>query len=317
VRVFISSTCYDLIDVRAELAEQLIQIGITPVLSDDKLSDFQVKPDVNSIETCLVNVESCEEFILILDRRYGASLKDCGFDDFSATHLEYKQALAKKIPVRVYVRDRLEADYSIWKRNGRDRSIKYMWVSDKNTRLFELLNEHSKLQSDSSNSNWYSTFTSSIDLKAAISKHFEKRILPKRVVEAIQNNTFPLIDVNVEIENTQNNTFIIRTNITNVSNAPAFKFDVHWEGKDRQPGTAKVFLSKQSTCMTVFWEPGYEVDKIEKFLIIEYQSALGISIRDKFCINVKFFSPQSILRSGTLIERKYSRSPEIVIEIED
>lgn len=120
MRVFISSTCFDLIDVRAELAEQLKLIGITPILSDDKLSDFKVKPDVNSIETCLINVESCEEFILILDRRYGASLKDCGFDDFSATHLEYKRALENKIPVRVYVRDRLEADYSSWKRNGRE-----------------------------------------------------------------------------------------------------------------------------------------------------------------------------------------------------
>jgi len=71
MRVFISSSVYDLIDIRAELAEQLRAIGITPVLSDDKLSDFRVQHDVNSIETCLVNVDSCDEFLLILDQRMG------------------------------------------------------------------------------------------------------------------------------------------------------------------------------------------------------------------------------------------------------
>lgn len=202
--------------------------------------------------------------------------------------------------------------------NGMDESsIKYLWVSDKNTRLFELLNEHSRLQSDSSNSNWYSTFTSSIDLKAAITKHFEKRILPKRVVEAIQNNTFPLIDINVEIENHQNDSFVIKTNITNVSSAPAFNFQFYWENKDKQSETANIFLSGQSTCLTIIWTPGYEAKTVENFLIVEYQSPLGISIRDRFCVKARFISVNQFVKSGVLIERKYFRASEIVIKIED
>jgi len=114
MRVFISSTVYDLIDIRAELAEKLRAIGITPVLSDDKLSDFCVQHDINSIETCLVNGESCDEFLLILDRRYGPTLEKFGYEEVSATHLEYQRAIEKKIPVRVYVRDRLQA-YSLLK----------------------------------------------------------------------------------------------------------------------------------------------------------------------------------------------------------
>jgi hypothetical protein len=92
MRVFISSTAYDLLDVRAELASMLRSIGITPVLSDDKLSAFEVQPDKNSIETCLVNLRACDEAIFLLDRRYGSSLKGAGFDDVSATHLEYQTA---------------------------------------------------------------------------------------------------------------------------------------------------------------------------------------------------------------------------------
>ncbi len=68
MKVFISSTFYDLIDVRAELATELTKMGISPVLSDDKLSDFRVESSVNSIETCLVNVDACDAVILILDR---------------------------------------------------------------------------------------------------------------------------------------------------------------------------------------------------------------------------------------------------------
>ena len=179
MRVFISSTVYDLIDIRAELAEQLRAIGITPVLSDDKLSDFRVQHNVNSIETCLINVESCDEFLLVLDQRCGPTLEKFDYGKISATHLEYQRAIEKKIPVQVYVRDRLEADFIIWKRNKRSESVTLPWISKtEDFGLFEFLDEHTKLQANATTSNWYSTFTNSIDLKAAITKHFEKRILP-------------------------------------------------------------------------------------------------------------------------------------------
>jgi len=197
MRVFISSTVYDLIDVRAELAEQLRTLGITPVLSDDKLSGFSIQQhDINSIETCLVNVDSCDEVVLILDKRYGPTLEKVGYEKISATHLEYRRAIEKGIPVRVYVRDHLLADFTVWKRNKRSEAITLPWISEtKDFKLFALLEEHAKLQADATTSNWYSTFTSSIDLKAAISKHFEKRILPERLVQLIQDNEFPLFDV--------------------------------------------------------------------------------------------------------------------------
>ncbi|MEZ5942098.1 MAG: DUF4062 domain-containing protein, partial [Planctomycetaceae bacterium] len=111
MRVFISSTCFDLIDVRAELAEQLRALDLTPVLSDDKNSDFRVHPSENSIRTCLVNLQSCDHVIVILDKRYGPPLGGAGFEDISATHLEYREARERKIPVHFYARDRLIADY--------------------------------------------------------------------------------------------------------------------------------------------------------------------------------------------------------------
>jgi hypothetical protein len=47
VRVFVSSTVSDLLDIRAELAELLTDLGAEPVMSDNSLTDFTVLPDRN------------------------------------------------------------------------------------------------------------------------------------------------------------------------------------------------------------------------------------------------------------------------------
>jgi len=280
MKVFISSTVYDLIDIRAELAEQLRAIGITPVLSDDKLSDFRVQHDVNSIETCLVNVESCDEFLLVLDQRYGPTLEKFGYDKVSATHLEYRRAIQKKMPVRVYVRDRFVADYIFWKnngltndtklswfpnwkRNGQTNDIKYSWVADKGIGLFKLFDEHAKLQADATTTNWYTPFTSSIDLKAAVTKYFEPRILPKRLVEAIQNNVFPLFDIKVEIIKHGENFRVITANLTNISRVPAFNLNVYWEScEDEATFECSIFSLGRTLPMNHTWTDSNPVEKI-------------------------------------------------------
>lgn len=316
MRVFISSTVYDLIDIRAELAEQLRAIGITPVLSDDKLSDFRVQHDVNSIETCLVNVESCDEFLLVLDQRYGPTLEKCGYDKISATHLEYQRAIEKKIPVRVYVRDRLEADFAIWKRNGRTSSVKLSWATGvKDIGLFELLDKHGGLEASSITSNWYSTFTSSIDLKAAITKHFEKRILPERLVGAIQNNVFPLFDIKVEITGLSNNVRLIAASLTNISRVPAFNLNVCWEScEDEEKFECSIFSRDRTLLMNHLWR---DSNPVEKFLIVEYESPIGISVCDRFCISSSLAGGGAILMSGKLVDQKFQRSAGVSLEIED
>src|SRR6185295_4624365 len=226
MRVFVSSTVFDLIDVRAEVAELLRSLDIAPVMSDDKLSDFAVKQDVNSIETCLTNVESSDEVIVILDKRYGPRLGSFGFDDVSATHLEYRRAVEKRKPIHIYVRDRLEADYAIWKRNRRRASVDLSWIQNDNDRgLLDLLDEHSKLVGKSPVSNWYASFTSSIDLKSAIRKYFKTKILPSRLIDAIQRNQFPLFEIDVEATQQTLGTVLslsFRITATNVGGAPAF-----------------------------------------------------------------------------------------------
>jgi hypothetical protein len=165
-RVFVSSTVYDLIDIRAEVEDLLEESGLTPVMSDSKNDGFDSTIQENSIETCLVNLRNCPVVILILDQRYGPSLSSCGFSDHSATHLEYLDAKKNRIPIYVYARDKLLADYSIWKRIPDKANFKGLWVNNiKDTRIFEIIGDRSKLEKDP---NWISTFTNSVDLKKQI-----------------------------------------------------------------------------------------------------------------------------------------------------
>src|SRR4051812_10143827 len=111
MKVFISSTCYDLMDLRAELLADLRELGVEVLLSDHKDSDFVVPsgPDVNSIEACLVNVRASYVVVLILSQRYGPNLGPL-FGDVSATHAEYNEARKLNKPIYCYVRDRLDGD---------------------------------------------------------------------------------------------------------------------------------------------------------------------------------------------------------------
>lgn len=324
MRVFLSSTVFDLIDVRAEVASQLRSLGAVPVLSDDKLSDFQVHHDANSIETCLINVSTCDEVILILDRRYGPRLGRCGFDDVSATHLEYRRAVQENKPIHVFVRDRLLADYDIWKRNQYDDSMKFCWISEKDTGLFQLLHEHARLAADSSTSNWFTPFTSSIDLKEALLKHLQPKLLPQHLVEAINHNKFPLFDI--ELHATYDNMMINCTNvlklsstITNIGGAPAFNFRIYWDDKQGETQERTIITPGHSVELVLLCGVGGGCLGAEKHLIAEYESPIGISVTDTFKVYGRIQPGiQELLLSGSrLVSRHFKRGSEITFDIDD
>ena len=68
VTVFLSSTVYDLVDLRAELADFLESKGFIVLASDDPYR-IDVEPTVDTIKTCLRNVESANVVVCILDRK--------------------------------------------------------------------------------------------------------------------------------------------------------------------------------------------------------------------------------------------------------
>jgi hypothetical protein len=196
MRVFICSTCYDLTDLRAELKEFFQEAGVEPVLSDSLDSEFQILSDRNSIETCLANVRNCDEFLIILSLRYGPSLAKAGFDDVSASHLEYREAVKSKKPIRMFVRDRLEADYAIWQNNKENPDLKLSWCKErKDWNIFLLLEEHRRLTKESAKNNWVCLYRDSAELKRHLTHEFKETFAHVAALKLMENGRVPFFEI--------------------------------------------------------------------------------------------------------------------------
>ena len=97
--VFVSSTCYDLKQIREDIREFFTSNYSFEVLLSE-FDSFPVDPCIGTFENCLNNVDnSADVFILIVGTRYGY-VTDQGK---SITNLEYLHAKAKGIPIYVFV----------------------------------------------------------------------------------------------------------------------------------------------------------------------------------------------------------------------
>ena len=109
---FVSSTCFDLNQVRADLRRFLTDMGLDPVLSETPA--FPVNPQSGPVENCLRAVkEKADIFILIIGDRYG-SQNESGK---SITNLEYFEAKAKGLPIYVFVLKKILDVIPVWKKN--------------------------------------------------------------------------------------------------------------------------------------------------------------------------------------------------------
>ncbi|HTL81758.1 MAG TPA: DUF4062 domain-containing protein, partial [Bacteroidia bacterium] len=196
-RVFISSTCFDLIDLRAELKVFLENLGFSPIMSDTLDSEFQTFHDKNSIETCLLNLDSCGHVIIILSQRYGAKLGKAGFEDISATHLEYKRAKEKKIPILFFVRDRLMADYDAYRKSKEPKSIS--WVnSDKDLEIFKIIEDRKTANNEDDNWRWI--FRDSLEIKQRLIQDLKPSIDNLRMDRLIEKGNIPFITIQKDQE---------------------------------------------------------------------------------------------------------------------
>lgn len=115
-KVFVSSTCFDLGEVRDSLREFIKSFGFEPILSD--YGDVFFHPDSHTHEACVNEVDNCDLFVLIIGGRFGGNYVND--TSKSITNAEYDAAVKRNIPVFVYIKKDVLENHHIYLKNKKD-----------------------------------------------------------------------------------------------------------------------------------------------------------------------------------------------------
>ena len=136
IRVFISSTCYDLSILRSQLRSFVKNIGYEPIMSD--YEDVLYDPRIHTHTSCVDEVSNCDILVLIIGSRFGGkvtpeSLNQINFDVLknesasvdslkekeclSVTQLEVLKAIESSMPVYTFIDKRVWHDHSLYEKN--------------------------------------------------------------------------------------------------------------------------------------------------------------------------------------------------------
>ncbi len=164
-KIFISSTAYDLIDVRAELLHVIPKWGFVAIGHEDP--GFPRPFGKHSHDVCIEAVGKCDIFLLIVGDRYGniyaGSNPDYIGKNWSITRCEADVAHKSGKGFITYVRDNVwneRKSYNEYQKKG-NPSESFPHSHVKNTEIFEFLNDVNRRRKD----NWIDVFNNSIQLK--------------------------------------------------------------------------------------------------------------------------------------------------------
>ena len=175
VNIFISSTCYDLSQIRQDLRDFISGLGHNPMMSEQ--NDFPIDPQLDNWENCINAVKKYADiFVLIIGNRYGA----VGETGKSITNTEYLTAVQKGIPIYTFSLKQMTTLLPMWERNP---DADYSYAVD-NPKIFEFLADVRK-----KSGRWNFEFENAQDIKDTLRKQlsilFQNSLeLRKRIVSS-------------------------------------------------------------------------------------------------------------------------------------
>lgn len=116
-RIFISSTCYDLQEIRFQLRKFVEDFGLEPVMSE--FGDIFYNFDKHVQDSCKDEIEKCHLFILVIGNNYGSlyfdNQENRDIPD-SVTLQEFRKALETKVYKHIFINKYVNYDYQNYKR---------------------------------------------------------------------------------------------------------------------------------------------------------------------------------------------------------
>ncbi|MBI3125816.1 MAG: DUF4062 domain-containing protein [Ignavibacteriales bacterium] len=157
-KIFISSTFYDLRQIRADISNFIEnELGYQFLRSEHP--SFPVNPDADTIENCKQQVENCDILIIVVGGRYGNIPNG---EHKSVTNLEYLTAKSKNKPIYVFIVNSILSIYPVWQNNP---TSDYSSVVD-NPNIFEFISDIKK------DSKWIFPFETAQDIITALRLQF-------------------------------------------------------------------------------------------------------------------------------------------------
>lgn len=157
LRIFVSSTYYDLKHIRNYLEAFIDSFGYEPVLFES--GDIPFEHDKPLDESCYKEILNSQMQILIIGGRYGSEESKAKIQPKkkkidkensetvdekhrrynSITKMEYETALSQNIPVFIFVEKNVLAEYDTYRKNRNNDSIEYAHVDSIN--VFRLIDD--------------------------------------------------------------------------------------------------------------------------------------------------------------------------------
>lgn len=137
LRVFISSTYYDLKHLRGSLESFVRSLGHEPILWER--GSITVDPSNPLEESCYAEIGTCDICVLIIGGSFGnLSASTKSLDGESITMREHRSALEMGIPVYVFVEKSVLAEYKTFLKNRNNDKVEYAHA---NVRIFRFIEQ--------------------------------------------------------------------------------------------------------------------------------------------------------------------------------
>jgi hypothetical protein len=141
-RVFISSTFYDLRQIRAELDLFVENLGYDPIRNEE--GDIPYGKEEALEEYCYKEIKGIDILVSILGGRFGSESKRHAY---SISQIELRTALREGKQVYIFIDSNILAEYETYLLNkDSDLDIKYKYVDD--TRIYKFIEEIKGLSSN-------------------------------------------------------------------------------------------------------------------------------------------------------------------------
>ncbi len=133
-RIFISSTFYDLRQIRSDIDLFIENLGYETIRNEEGDIPYG-KEDALEVY-CYNEIKSIDILISIIGGRYGTEAKE---DSYSISQTELKKALNEKKQVYIFIDKNVLSEYETYQLNKDKEDIKYRFVD--NTKIYQFIEE--------------------------------------------------------------------------------------------------------------------------------------------------------------------------------